>query len=302
MTEKDPLSGLLVTNKSAGITSHDVVLRIRRLLGVKKVGHTGTLDPFATGVLPVCVGKATKLVRFLTGGDKVYEGTIKFGYATDTYDRDGKPLGEPSVVEFTDRDLEESVSSLTGELKQIPPMFSAKKVKGKPLHRLARRGVVIEREAKEVTVHYWKIKARREDEIDFELSCSAGTYIRVLAHEIGSRLGCGSHLQALKRTSSGDFGLENAIEIDDGLTREILLSRLIPLARIPLPLDDMRVDERDVKRLKAGMKIHAGEGASLTEGALFRILNEGGALTAIGTVERASGGGSLFEIQPRIVF
>jgi tRNA pseudouridine55 synthase len=302
MTEKDPQSGLLVIDKSVGITSHDAVLRIRKILGLKKVGHTGTLDPFATGVLPVCLGKATKLVRFLSGSDKVYEGTIKAGFATDTYDREGKPLGEPSPVDFTDRELEVIVASLTGDLNQIPPMFSAKKVKGKPLYRLARRGVEIEREAKKVTVHYWKIKARRGDEIDFELSCSAGTYVRVLAHEIGSRLGCGSHLYGLKRTRSGDFGLESALRVDEVTSKETLLSKLIPLPMIRLPFGDIRVNEVDAERLRRGMKINAPEEVSGTEGDLFRILDEGGALAAIGRAEKASGADPCLKIQPRIVF
>jgi tRNA pseudouridine55 synthase len=237
----DPSDGVLVVDKPEGPTSHDVVDRVRRVLSVQRVGHTGTLDPFATGVLPILVGKATRLARFLAGGEKHYEARVRFGFATTTDDRTGPPLGPPRTFELDEGALFKACAGLTGQLLQVPPAYSAKRVDGRRLYALARAGVDVRPEAVSVTVHALRVLGVRGDEVDLEVRCSAGTYVRALARDLGERLGWGGHLSALRRTRSGDFGLEGALAWADLDLKGGALARLLPLSSVLPDLPAARV-------------------------------------------------------------
>ncbi|HWS98768.1 MAG TPA: tRNA pseudouridine(55) synthase TruB [Pyrinomonadaceae bacterium] len=227
------MDGVLIVDKPAGLTSHDVVARVRRILKERRVGHTGTLDPFATGVLVVLVGRATRLAQFLSGAVKEYEAVVRFGYATDTGDPTGARLPAPEaqnegggrVHTWGDAEVLAALASLRGEIEQVPPMYSAKKIAGQKLYELARRGQEVERQAVRVTVHELSAERRggellRQNEdgtqdLSVRVRCSAGTYVRTLAESIGERLGSPAHLAALRRTRAGDFGVEDALGLDD---------------------------------------------------------------------------------------
>ncbi|WP_321370843.1 tRNA pseudouridine(55) synthase TruB [uncultured Desulfuromusa sp.] len=222
------LHGLLLIDKAAGMTSHDVVRKVRRIFQTRKVGHGGTLDPLATGVLPVAIGDGTKILQFLLAEDKSYRATFKLGITTDTLDVDGQILLERSVPEFSLTDLEDICSEFRGDIKQLPPMFSALKKNGVPLYKLARQGQTVERQHRDVTIQRLAIINCEAEEITIEVDCSKGTYIRSLISDIGERLGCGACLTDLRRTKSGDFSinecqtLENLQQLDD--LSSILLS------------------------------------------------------------------------------
>ncbi|HKC65526.1 MAG TPA: tRNA pseudouridine(55) synthase TruB [Pyrinomonadaceae bacterium] len=227
------LDGILIIDKPEGLTSHDVVARVRRILNIKRVGHTGTLDPFATGVLVVLTGRATRLAQFLSGAEKEYEARVRFGYATDTGDLTGERVSttcaqnefKESVRPFSEREIEAALQDLRGEIEQVPPMYSAKKVQGKKLYEMARRGVEIERKPVSVIIRELEAKAqngvllsRRLDgtyDLSIRVVCSAGTYIRTLAEAIGERLGLPAHLASLRRTRAGNFRAEDAISLDE---------------------------------------------------------------------------------------
>ena len=204
-----------MVDKAAGPKSHDCV--DQRAAGTRRerVGHTGTLDPFATGVLAVCVGKATRLVRFLAAGDKVYRATIRLGFATSTDDLLGEPLGPPRDVHVERAAVEQACRQLTGPLMQVPPAYSAKSVGGRRLYELARQGVAVERVAAPVNVQSMELLDLRDGELDVEVVCSPGTYVRALARDLGEALGVGGHLTALRRTRSGSFSIETAVAWDD---------------------------------------------------------------------------------------
>ena len=208
----------------------------------RRVGHAGTLDPFADGVLVCCVGKATRLVRFLTGCEKRYEAVARFGFATDTGDPTGQPIGERVQPRLSDADLADAAAQLTGEIDQVPPMYSAKKQGGKKLYELARAGVEVERDPVRVRVNDWELDPFDGERLRFRVTVSVGTYIRVLAEDLGRLAGCPAHLESLRRTSSGEFRVEDALSVgparDDGPTNEDALASLIPLERVPLPLPD----------------------------------------------------------------
>lgn len=192
------------------MTSHDVVARVRRVLDGAKVGHAGTLDPDATGVLVLCLGKATKLSAFLMEGEKRYAGTARLGIATDTQDASGRPLGE-RPVRCTEAELRAAAAKFVGRIEQVPPMFSAVKVEGKKLYQLARRGVEVERAARPVTVYAFSIGEVELPDFQFSLSCSKGTYVRTVVHDLGEALGCGAHLVCLVRDAQGPFVRERAL-------------------------------------------------------------------------------------------
>jgi tRNA pseudouridine55 synthase len=205
--------GLLVIDKPAGPTSHDVVQRVRRALGTRRVGHGGTLDPAATGVLLIAAGQATRFFPFLSKETKSYDGRIRLGFATDTYDASGRPAAEESR-DLPDLDrLAAAMKSFEGPILQTPPRFSAKKLNGKPVYRLARADVEFTLEPAAVTIGRFNLRAYQPPFIDFEAECSAGTYIRSLAHDLGQRLGCGGHLDTLRRTSVGPYALSAAVPL-----------------------------------------------------------------------------------------
>lgn len=214
MQEFTPLDGAILIDKPSGPTSHDVVDAIRRKFGIKKVGHCGTLDPAATGLLIIVLGRGTKLSEKLMGDDKVYEGTIKFGEATDSYDADGEITGSLPVMPMTLDQLNEEAAAFIGDIMQVPPMVSAIKKGGVPLYKLARKGVEVEREPRLIHIYNFRFTAYTEPLGTFKLACTKGTYVRSVAHDLGQKLGCGAHLATLRRSVSGKFDVADATPLD----------------------------------------------------------------------------------------
>lgn len=208
------MDAVLVIDKAAGMTSHDVVARVRRLLGERSVGHLGTLDPSATGVLPLVIGRYTRLAQFYKAADKTYEGIIRLGFATDTYDADGEPVGPPQQIQVVLEELRHAAQSFVGEIEQEPPKFSAKKIAGVPAYKLARKNRAVELKKALVRVHRFEIHEIQDDRARFSAEVSAGTYVRSLAHELGRKVGVGAHLAELRRTKSGEFTLAQSINLE----------------------------------------------------------------------------------------
>jgi len=223
--------GILLVDKPSGPTSHDVVDQIRRRFRFRKVGHGGTLDPLATGLLVILVDRGTKASNFFLSSDKAYEGTMRLGIATDSQDAQGKVISEADPSGVTRAALESEFRRLTGDIQQTPPMVSARKVDGVPLYKRARRGEVIERKPKLVHIYEFEMLDFETPRATFRLRCTKGTYVRTLCADIGEALGCGAHLEALERTVASDFHVRDALPLDDilALDREALLERIIPL-------------------------------------------------------------------------
>lgn len=207
------MDGIVNIYKPLGITSHDVIYKVRRILGIKKVGHTGTLDPEACGVLPVCVGKGTKLAGFITEANKEYKAVIRLGITTDTQDATGNILTE-SKPDVSFEEFAEAVSNLTGDIYQLPPMYSAIKINGKKLCNLARKGIEVEREPRKITVYGIEISDFNGETALLDIQCSKGTYIRTICHDIGQILGCGAIMQSLERTASGQFKAKDSVTLE----------------------------------------------------------------------------------------
>jgi tRNA pseudouridine55 synthase len=226
-----PLDGVLVVDKPAGPTSHDVVDAIRRKFGIRKVGHGGTLDPQATGILIILLGRGTKLANRFIGSDKCYEGTMRMGVETDSQDAQGKVLRESDCSGVTQEQIETEMRQFTGDILQTPPMVSAVKVDGVPLYKRARKGQVVEREARLIHVYEFRITGFRLPDVDFMLRCTKGTYVRTICADIGSHLGCGAMLSNLRRTRSGEIGIEIATPAREILEMngEALRQRVMPL-------------------------------------------------------------------------
>jgi len=214
MQEFSALDGAILVDKPSGPTSHDVVDAIRRKFGIKKVGHCGTLDPNATGLLIIVLGRGTKLSERLMSDDKVYEGTIKFGESTDSHDSDGELTGSLPVMPMTLDQLNEEAATFIGDQMQMPPMVSAIKINGVPLYKLARKGIEVEREPRLVHIYNFRFTGYAEPLGQFRVACTKGTYVRSLAHDLGQKLGCGAHLTALRRSASGKFDVANALPLD----------------------------------------------------------------------------------------
>lgn len=233
MSDRGP-AGLLVVDKPGGKTSHDVVEEVRRRLRAR-AGHAGTLDPQATGVLLVCTGAATRLAQFLQDHDKVYQGVVRLGWATDTYDAQGEPLAEPvEPPQLEQREVARQLEQFVGEIEQVPPAYSAKKVRGEPAYRRVRRGERVQPEPVRVTIHEIELLGVEGGEIRLRLRCGAGTYVRTLARDLGEALGCPSHLAGLRRLRSGPFGVDAAITWDELVSSEAeaLEARLVPPAEM----------------------------------------------------------------------
>ena len=213
------MEGILNIDKPEGMTSHDVVNRVRRACGLRRVGHAGTLDPLATGVLVVCVGRATRLAEYVVGQPKEYVAVVRLGQTTDTYDADGTIL-EERPVSADSATIQTALQQFTGPIEQIPPMYSAIKRDGKPLYKLARQGIEVERKARAITIYNLTLEDRTENDITLRVACSTGTYIRSLAHDLGEVLGCGGHIVALRRTRVGSFSAENAVPLDQLTARK----------------------------------------------------------------------------------
>ena len=229
-----PFDGLLLVDKPPRLTSHDVVDRIRRHFGFKKVGHCGTLDPAATGLLIIVLERATKLQDRLMADDKTYEGTLHLGVATDSQDGDGAVLAEKPVPPLAEADLEAVFAKFRGDIQQIPPMVSAKKVAGQTLYKLARKGKTIEREPRPVHIYDFRILGLALPRVQFRVTCTKGTYVRTLCHDIGDQLGCGGHLAELRRTRSGKLDVANAHRLDHLLTlnRAQLQPLIVPILKL----------------------------------------------------------------------
>ena len=231
------IDGALLIDKSSGWTSHDVVAKIRNHFKFKKVGHCGTLDPNATGLLILVLGKGTKLSERLMGQDKHYEGTIRFGESTDSYDSDGEITASSPVPPMTLESLNEEAHKFVGDTLQTPPMVSAVKVDGVPLYKLARKGKTVERKPRLVHIYRFKFSHYTEPEGTFSMACTKGTYVRTIAHELGDALGCGAHLKSLRRTRSGEFDVKNAVTIEEMLkmNETTIMANVLPLTSLVKP-------------------------------------------------------------------
>jgi tRNA pseudouridine55 synthase len=234
MQEFSALDGALLIDKPSGPTSHDVVDAIRRKFGIKKVGHCGTLDPNATGLLIIVLGRGTKLSERLMSDDKVYEGSIKFGESTDSYDTDGELTGSLPVPPLTLDELNKAGEEFIGDIMQTPPMVSAIKKDGVPLYKLARKGVEVAREPRLIHIYRFKFSKYEEPLGEFRLACTKGTYVRSVAHELGQKLGCGAHLSQLRRVVSGKFDVADAKPLDEilKLSERELEKRVIPFLKL----------------------------------------------------------------------
>lgn len=277
------IDGVLVVDKPEGPTSHDVVDRSRWALRTRRIGHTGTLDPFATGVLPLCVGRATRLARFLSATTKQYRAAVRLGFATTTDDRTGEPLGDPRAVDLGEAAVRDACAALVGDSLQLPPRYSARRVDGRRLHELARAGVTVERTAAPIRIHSIDVLSFQGDLLDIDVGCSAGTYIRSLARDLGEALGVGGHLESLRRTRAGSFGLEDAVlweELIPGVA-----ARLQPMAALLPELPSLTVDEGAISLLRHGRDLaRSAVQDGFPEGPppeRVRILGRDGALLAL---------------------
>ena len=280
-------NGFFVIDKPQGLTSHDVVQAVRSHLSIRRVGHLGTLDPMATGVLPLAVGKATRLIQFLIGALKVYRGTIRLGFSTDTFDREGRATSAPSVPDFSPLQLQEVGQQMLGEQLQIPPAYSAKKVGGIRSYRLARQGIEVPLAARRVNIEQLQFIQRQANEVDFEIHCSAGTYVRSVAHELGKRLACGAHLSSLRRIAAGDFHLDRAISLDSFLASNCteLTNHFISANAALRELPELEVDPEIQNRLKHGHNFNVRTRHSQTKpGTLFRMMSPLGELLGVAEV------------------
>ena len=250
------VDGVLLLDKPIGLTSNDALQKVRRLFSAAKGGHTGTLDPMATGLLPLCFGEATKFSADLLNADKTYEAVVKFGITTDSGDAEGKVIAT-ATVNVAENDIFRVLPQFTGAIQQTPPMHSALKRDGRPLYELARQGIVVEREARAVTIYSLEVLAFTGDTLNLRVSCSKGTYIRVLASDIGDALGCGGHLTALRRTEIADLNLTNSVSLAEleAQDESQRLERLQPVDALLLSLPKMMIEGEAAERFSHGNPI-----------------------------------------------
>jgi tRNA pseudouridine55 synthase len=257
------VNGLLVIDKPAGMTSHDVVARVRRITGERSVGHLGTLDPMATGVLPLLLGKFTRLAQYFSDSEKVYAGSIRFGFATDTYDAEGEPTGAKVEPELSLDGVRAAAVRFRGETEQMPPPFSAKKIAGQPAYKLARAGKPVELKPVPVRISSFEIVAVKGAEAFFEMSISAGGYVRSVAHELGQDLGCGAHLSSLRRTRAGAFALAEARRLEELESLAGNMERLEAVCVHPrsilTEMPSVTADEQALGRLRNGAQANLPE-------------------------------------------
>lgn len=288
-------AGVLPVDKPEGPTSHDVVAMARRALGTRRIGHTGTLDPFASGLLLLCLGPATRLAEYLTGLSKTYTATVRLGASTDTDDRTG------TVVSSTDawRDLDaaaigRALDAQTGSIRQLPPIYSAKKVAGERMYAAARRGEAVERTPLEVTIHSIRILRVDLPDVDIEVHCSSGTYIRAIARDLGEALGVGGHLTALRRTKIGAHDIAGAIRVEEMADPAAVAGALMPPAAAVSHLPRVEVDEEATRKIANGGAIGVPETEQVPEG-LVALVSPSGDLLALGQKDGAA-------IRPKKVF
>ena len=281
-SENASINGIIVINKEKGFTSHDVVAKLRRILCTRKVGHTGTLDPDATGVLPVCIGKATRVCDMILNSDKEYVAEMKFGITTDTLDISGNVLSERKVS-LKKEDIENAVMSFEGEIEQLPPMYSAVKIGGKKLYEYARKGVEVERSPRRVTIKKIDILDIGSDTAKIRVLCSKGTYIRTLCSDIGKHLLCGACMTSLVRTKSAGFDIKNAVTLSE-LENDGFEKHLVPTDTVFSALEKIIVDDEIRLRLKNGAK------SSLdAEKGRYRVYDKNGVFICVGKVYFSNG-------------
>ncbi len=279
------MDGVIVVDKPEGWTSHDVVNKARRIANTKKVGHLGTLDPIATGVLPLVIGRATRLAQFYTRSDKIYEGVVRFGWATDTYDRAGTATGPKTEPVLEREALEAALEPFRGEFLQTPPPVSAKKVDGKRAYELARQSVAVELEPVPVHVYELVVLGIEGAEVRLRAHCSGGTYMRSIAHELGQALGWGAHLRELRRTASGEFELNQARTLEqlESLAKEErLLDALVPPANMLPGVPSVFVDDLTVTQIRNGRNFPASPFRSQPASRYVKAVDRQGDLVAIG--------------------
>ena len=279
------MNGVIVVDKPQGWTSHDVVGKMRRLAGTKAVGHLGTLDPMATGVLPLVLNKATRLSQFYMKADKAYEGTIILGQATDSYDADGEPVGEALACSFGLAEIEEQLSKFRGVIQQMPPAVSAKKINGVPAYKLARQKKPVVLEAVQVTIHKLDVLGLEGNQVRIYVECVGGTYVRSIAHDLGVALGCGAHLGSLRRVRSGEFEIGQARTMEqltqlsvEGRLREALIStaRLLP----DFPME--RVNEEVARQIRHGRDFNTSPFTVPRDAKYVKAVDDTGEILAIG--------------------
>ena len=292
----EQLEGVLVIDKPAGPTSHDVVAVVRRMLGVDRVGHTGTLDPLATGVLPLVLGRATRLAAFMSGAAKEYVARVRFGAATASYDAEGVETADVSgVVPADAREILAVLHRFRGTYLQQPPPYSAKKISGTPAYKLARRNAPVEVKPVDVTVHDLELLGYADGAADVRIVCSSGFYVRSFAHDLGTAIGCGAHLETLQRTRAGTFTLEDSVTLNRVIENvEYTRSRVVPLERLLPEMPEARLTEAGVRRARHGNTLIAGDfhvtdgWASVPVGSRLRLVDPAGRLVGIGAA--AAGG------------
>jgi tRNA pseudouridine55 synthase len=280
-----PLDGIIVADKPAGWTSHDAVNKLRRLADTRKVGHLGTLDPMATGVLPLVIGRATRLAQFYTRSDKVYDARVRFGYSTDTYDAEGTATSAPCDPALDAEEMERHLDAFRGEFLLRPPPVSAKKIHGVPAYRLARQHVEVELKPVPVEVHELKLVEIEGAEAHLMAHCSAGTYLRSIAHELGQALRCGAHLSALRRVRSGDFSIEQArtmAELEALAAEDRLEEALIPAGDLLPEFPAVVVDPVTAGQIRQGRDFHVSPFRVMPGARYVRALSGDGDLLAIG--------------------
>jgi len=275
------MNGLLVLDKPSGVTSHDVVAIVRRATGEKSIGHLGTLDPMATGVLPLLLGKYTRLAQFFGQAEKHYTGHIRFGFATDSFDSEGTPVGNVRPLTLSLEELRALGQRFYGEIDQLPPIFSAKKINGVAAHKLARAGAEVAVKPVRITIHNFALTSLDGDTAAFTMAVSAGGYVRSVAHELGQLAGCGAHLSSLRRTRAGAFALEQAITLDRIKSASIAeLRALLPHPRTMLPeMPSVTVDDQVAGRLRNGMQVNLPD---FSQAPLLKIFTTPTDLLAIG--------------------
>lgn len=256
-----PVHGVLLLDKSEGLSSNDALGKAKWLLNAAKAGHTGTLDPFATGLLPLCFGEATKFAQDLLEADKTYETVVHLGILTDTGDTEGQVVSESDVSGITLADIEQVLPRFRGDIEQVPPMYSALKRDGKPLYEYARAGITLEREARRVTIHDLELLSYEQPYLRLRVTCSKGTYIRVLGMDIGNALGCGAHLQALRRTAVGNLDIRQAMTVDQltAVAPEERASRLAPVDALLSSFPMIVLTEALTARFLNGQRLALGK-------------------------------------------
>jgi tRNA pseudouridine55 synthase len=277
------MNGVLVIDKPQGLTSHDVVNRVRRILGQRSVGHLGTLDPAATGVLPIVAGNLTRLAQFYTHAEKAYEGEIQFGFATDTYDADGEPITPPSAVRLDPEQLRALAANFRGVIEQLPPPFSAKKIAGVPAYKLARRHQEVSLTPVQVEIKEFEILNVQEDRVNFRACVASGTYMRSVAHDMGQRLGCGAHLASLRRTAVAEFKIEDAHTLEEleqavqqGSAQDLFVHPRKLLSQFP----SVTATDENAALIRAGRAVNLPE---LSRAPLVKVFRGQNELIAIAT-------------------